>query len=265
VRCVVSLESIKIAVERLQQGMHIRLPVKWNDHPFLLNSFKIKSNKQIEMIRHLGIKFVHITPSLSDAVPLPPEPVPRAIEKPQTQEISLETDKMWQEKQRRIEELGNYRRKIARCEKEFEQSMARMRSLMSKIKSRPLQATTEAQLLIENIVEKLLSEDDVTLHLVNSKSDFEDIYFHSLNVAVISMMIGRMKGFSAVTLKELAFSALFHDLGKTKIPTAILRKTSPLTGPELNYYKLHTKYGLDMANSIEDCPQSAKTVSENSH
>lgn len=79
------------------------------------------------------------------------------------------------------------------------------------------------------------------------------------------MMIGRAKGYSAKQLKELSFAALFHDMGKIKIPTAILRKQVPLTEPETNYLKLHTKYGLDLANQIEGFPEPAKTVIAQHH
>ncbi|QSA19738.1 HD family phosphohydrolase, partial [Vibrio furnissii] len=41
-------------------------------------------------------------------------------------------------------------------------------------------------------------------HLMNSKSEFEDIYFHSLNVSVIAMMIGKAKDYPAEKIKELA-------------------------------------------------------------
>ncbi len=63
--------SIKITVDRLQPGLYVRLPVKWNEHPFLFNSFKIKSQDQIQLIKHLGIQHVFLNPSLSDAQPLP--------------------------------------------------------------------------------------------------------------------------------------------------------------------------------------------------
>ncbi|NMS24871.1 HD-GYP domain-containing protein, partial [Vibrio parahaemolyticus] len=89
--------------------------------------------------------------------------------------------------------------------------------------------------------------------------------FHSLNVAVISMMIGCAKGYSAAQLKELSFSALFHDIGKIKIPTAILRKQLPLTEPETNYLKLHTKYGVDLASQIEAFPEVARIVIAQHH
>ncbi|MFW1535471.1 HD-GYP domain-containing protein [Vibrio parahaemolyticus] len=258
------MAAIKLTVDRLQPGLHIRLPLKWNDHPFLLNSFKIKDQEQIEMIRHLGVKFVYFNPEQSDAEPLPVNQIQTDCTT-SNESLDLETQKLWQEKQKRIEKLSAYRRRVIQCEKEFERSLARMRSVMTKIRNRPTAAVDEAQLLIEDIVEKLMCDDNVTLHLMNGKNEFEDIYFHSLNVAVIAMMIGRAKGYSAKQLKELSFAALFHDIGKIKIPTAILRKQVPLTEPETNYLKLHTKYGLDLANQIEGFPEPAKTVIAQHH
>ncbi|MDN3696677.1 HD-GYP domain-containing protein [Vibrio cortegadensis] len=258
------MASIKITVDRIQPGLHIRLPVKWNEHPFLFNSFKVKNQEQIQLIRHLGIQHVYINPSQSDTKPLPPN---QKIENSSSsdKEIDLEAQKMWKEKEKRIEKLSSYRRRVINCEKEFERSLARMRSVMVKIRNRPADAVGEASLLIEDIVDKLLSDDSVTLHLMNGKSEFEDIYFHALNVAVISMMVGRAKGYGSAKIKELSFAALFHDMGKIKIPTAILRKQTQLTEPEKNYLKLHTKYGLDLASHIDDFPESARLVIDQHH
>ncbi|WP_047691106.1 HD-GYP domain-containing protein [Vibrio sp. ZOR0018] len=257
------MASIKITVDRLQPGLHIKLPVKWNEHPFLFNSFKIKSQEQIQLIKHLGIQHVYINPAQSDTQPLPVNTQPEAIE--ESSEMESEAEKLWEEKQKRIEKLNAYRRRVLNCEKEFERSLSRMRAVMNKIRNRPEDAIDEASILVEDIVDKLLSEDSVTLHLMNGKSEFEDIYFHSLNVSVIAMMIGKAKGYDAQKIKELAFAALFHDIGKIKVPTVIVRKKTTLTEPEQNYLKLHTKYGLDIASHIDSFPESAKRVIEQHH
>lgn len=257
------MASIKITVDRLQPGLHIKLPVKWNEHPFLFNSFKIKSQEQIQLIKHLGIQHVYINPAQSDTQPLPVNTQSEAIE--ESSEMESEAERLWEEKQKRIEKLNAYRRRVLNCEKEFERSLSRMRAVMNKIRNRPEDAIDEASILVEDIVDKLLSEDSVTLHLINGKSEFEDIYFHSLNVSVIAMMIGKAKGYDAQKIKELAFAALFHDIGKIKVPTAIVRKKTTLTEPEQNYLKLHTKYGLDIASHIDSFPESAKRVIEQHH
>jgi putative nucleotidyltransferase with HDIG domain len=251
--------SIKITVDRIRPGLHIRLPVKWNEHPFLFNSFKLKTQEQIDMIKHLGIQYVYVNPNQSDTTPLPVNQKSEQSDQDKN-EIDRETKKMWEEKQTRIDKLNKYRRRVIRCEKEFERSLSQLRSVMSKIRNRPETAVDEAQAMVDDIVDKLLSEDSVTLHLMNGKSEFEDIYFHSLNVSIVAMMIAKSKGYNSRQIKEVAFGALFHDIGKIKVPTAILRKTTPLTEPENNYLKLHTKYGLDIAANIPDFPESAKKI-----
>lgn len=262
------MASIKITVDRLQPGLHIRLPVKWNEHPFLFNSFKIKDHEQIRLIKHLGIQHVFLNPGQSDTQPLPPVTNTNPVDEQENEvesDINNEADKLWQEKQNRIEKLSAYRRRVISCEKEFERSLARMRAVMNKIRSRPMDAVDEAAQLVDDIVDKLLSDDSVTLHLMNGKSEFEDIYFHSLNVSVIAMMIGRSKGYPAETIKEIAFASLFHDIGKIRIPTAIVRKQTPLTEPEKNYLKMHTKYGLEISQNIKEFPDSARRVIEQHH
>ncbi len=260
------MASIKITVDRIQPGLHIRLPVKWNEHPFLFNSFKVKDEDQIRLIRHLGIKHVFMNPDQSDAPPLPPNSHPHEESSPEQIDLAdKEADKLWKEKQERIEKLSAYRRRVINCEKEFERSLSRMRAVMNKIRNRPEQAVEEASQLVNDIVEELLSDDNVTLHLMNGKSEFEDVYFHSLNVSVISMMIAKARGLTAEQIKQVAFASLFHDIGKIKVPTAIVRKQVPLTEPEKNYLKLHTKYGLELANNIEGFPESAKMVIEQHH
>ncbi|UGA55149.1 HD-GYP domain-containing protein [Vibrio sp. VB16] len=250
---------IKITVDRLQPGIHIRLPVKWNEHPFLFNSFKLKSQDQIDLIKHLEIQYVYVDSAQSDAAPLPVKEIPD-VDIADSESIDFEAKKMWEEKQARIDKLNVYRKRVINCEKEFERSLSQLRSVMSKVRNRPESAVEEARLMVDDIVEKLLSDDSVTLHLMNGKNEFEDMYFHSLNVSVLAMMIAKSKGFDSQQIKDIAFGALFHDIGKIKLPTTILRKQTALTVPENNYLKLHPKYGLDIAESAKNFPISTKNI-----
>ncbi|WP_073585727.1 HD-GYP domain-containing protein [Vibrio quintilis] len=266
------MDSIKINSDRLQPGLYIRLPVKWNDHPFLLNSFKLKNQEQIEIIKHLGISFVYLYPDKSDKQPLPPptlqedSPDTKSEAKPEKNQLSDEAQKLWDEKQQRIEKLNAYRRRVSRCEKEFNRSLAHLRAIMNKIRNRPEDAAGEATKLVDHITSTLLNEEDVTLHLINDKSkETEDIYFHSLNVAVLSIIVGKAKGYDVAKIKLLAMASLFHDIGKIKVPRTILKKQTPLTEPEQNYLKQHTRYGVEIAETIEGFPEEAVIIIAQHH
>ncbi|MGX9365845.1 DUF3391 domain-containing protein [Desulfoplanes sp. PS50] len=62
---------IKITVDQIQPGMFVSLSENWLKHPFVLNNFKIKNDKQIRSIKEAGIKDVYYLPEKSDRPPCP--------------------------------------------------------------------------------------------------------------------------------------------------------------------------------------------------
>ena len=59
-------ESSYVAVDQLQIGLYVYLDMKWFEHPFAFNNFKIKDEEQIRTIRSLGIKKIRYDPARSD-------------------------------------------------------------------------------------------------------------------------------------------------------------------------------------------------------
>lgn len=257
------MAELKLSVERLQPGVFVKLPVKWGEHPFMFTSFKIKSNEQIAVIRSLGLKHVIVVPDKSTSPPLPPTngdaPAPQ-----ETPDAKIE-DKLWDEKRQRIEELKQYRRNLQKIEKEFGRSVAQVRAVMSKIKSRPLNALQDATTLISTIADDMINGENVVLHLMGDGKEADNFYYHSLNVSILAMMLGKAVGLSERDIKTLGLGGLFHDVGKMQIPDPILRKTGKLTQQESNLLKMHTKYGEKFLNLSETVPEQVKTIAAQHH
>ncbi|WBW95502.1 HD-GYP domain-containing protein [Oceanirhabdus sp. W0125-5] len=74
------------------------------------------------------------------------------------------------------------------------------------------------------------------------KSVDEYLYRHSINVSILSSMIGRWMGIQGRELLLLTYSGLLHDIGKTLIDPKILNKPSALTKNEFEEIKKHTEY-----------------------
>lgn len=70
-------------------------------------------------------------------------------------------------------------------------------------------------------------------------------YVHSINVGVLSGLIGKWTGYSNVPILILA--GLLHDVGKTQIPLEILNKPSSLSPFEMCVMQRHAKLGYEMA------------------
>ncbi len=97
--------------------------------------------------------------------------------------------------------------------------------------------------VVNNIIDELLDNNNILVHLTDIRS-FDDYTFgHSVNVCILSIITAFTLGYSDPKLKELGVGALLHDIGKTRIDKEILNKPGDLTPEEFNEIKRHTEYG----------------------
>ena len=139
------MSGIKVSIDRIQVGNYVKLPLGWCDHPFMFNNFKIDSQEQLLLIRKLGVSHVTVYPQRSDNGLLPPLESGSESSEPDSN-IDLEQIRceLWERKQQGIEKLKNHRRRITKTEKNFKSAMIQVRSVMSKLSSRPLNAIDES-------------------------------------------------------------------------------------------------------------------------
>lgn len=94
--------------------------------------------------------------------------------------------------------------------------------------------------IAQQIVENLLSRENVCLDMTDLRSYDDYTYAHSVNVAVLCCVIGMGMGMSERDLNYLVTAALLHDLGKLAIPKEILNKPGRLTPDEYQLMKTHS-------------------------
>lgn len=253
------MAAAKISPSQVKIGYFIQLPVSWLKHPFITNKFKVSSYEQIAIIQGLVIDFVYFFPEKSTITPENTQSeAESAAVQDQAEILKLELE---HDKNSRIELAKEQRRQLQRTEKAFEQSMVQIRNIMAKIGSRPLMAVDEAKQMINQIADTIVHAEALVLHLISqSGKDQESLYYHVLNVSILSMMLAKNLGFAEEDIKLIGLAALFHDIGKLKIPTQILRKTEPLNAPEINLLKMHTKYGVELLKLTEAFPTNAYDI-----
>ncbi|PHM16549.1 MAG: hypothetical protein CJD30_11035 [Sulfuricurvum sp. PD_MW2] len=69
---------------------------------------------------------------------------------------------------------------------------------------------------------------------------------HSIDVAYLAAIIGKMIKLNNQELFNLIFAALLHDVGKLRIDDTILEKTSFLEDDEFESVKLHSELGYEI-------------------
>lgn len=94
------------------------------------------------------------------------------------------------------------------------------------------------------------------LHKVRSQDDYT--FQHSVNVGIISGLLGKWTGYRGAELKKIIMAGLLHDIGKTQIPLEILNKPGKLSVTEMDIMKQHTTYGYQLLENEADIPQTVK-------
>jgi putative nucleotidyltransferase with HDIG domain len=73
---------------------------------------------------------------------------------------------------------------------------------------------------------------------------------HSKGVVALALAVGRRLGLDGRAQRNLEFGALLHDIGKLKVPDAILNKPGTLTPEEWDVVKRHPEDGQRMLERI---------------
>lgn len=87
-----------------------------------------------------------------------------------------------------------------------------------------------------------------TVRVLAAAIDARDTYTlgHSTRVARLSVEMGKEIGLTSAELEDLEIACLFHDVGKIKIPDAILLKKGKLDTLEHREMTRHTEYGTEI-------------------
>jgi len=77
-----------------------------------------------------------------------------------------------------------------------------------------------------------------------------DTYRHSLEVAESATEVAKRLGLDHAQRVEVELGALLHDVGKLRLPPAILRKPGGLSHEERRLIRMHPDWGADMVARI---------------
>lgn len=249
-----------VAANQLRTGLFIFIDLPWFQHPFTLNSFRIASEEQVRTLQSLGEGRFRYDPERS----LPPTAPPSARQTPpvtiagKDSTIPLRPDAaspLLIEKQMRIRLIGERRSRIEQVNRDFLKTAASLRSLNRNLINTPEETIRDMAQLVDRMTVAFLENPEVTLLLMCEDNGNDEAYSHSLNVAVLSMMLTKGLHFSAEQARILGLGALLHDIGLMEIPDRLLKmRPDEFTRPERELRAMHCEYGLRIGKRLGLAP-----------
>lgn len=118
-------------------------------------------------------------------------------------------------------------------------------------------AIKASTLMIEGFVDYIYDTANIGVNLFELKAFDDYTYIHSIDTAIMSTFLGISFGMKKDTLKLLCEGAIFHDIGKIRIPDSIINKKGRLTAEEFEIIKKHPIYGREI---LEDADIISETI-----
>lgn len=132
-----------------------------------------------------------------------------------------------------------------------------MRELERVIRTNQVVSIGMVKGVVRSLVDNVLGNRFAMLELSGLKSYDEYTFYHSVNVAILSLALGSLITQESRFLSSLGVGALLHDIGKMAIDVEILNKPGTLTMDEWAQMREHPVYGAQMASGIRGLDKSA--------
>jgi putative nucleotidyltransferase with HDIG domain len=125
------------------------------------------------------------------------------------------------------------------------------------------------QVTVRDLVKLLIhkvARSNAALGQILAVKQYENLtYCHSVNVAMLSLLIGKQLALDEPSMSALVEAALLHDIGKTKIPLDIVKKPGALDKRERRMIEAHTTLGAEVLVQTEGLRPLTPTVALEHH
>lgn len=105
--------------------------------------------------------------------------------------------------------------------------------------------------VVEDIIDELTKKPEHTIGLLDLKSFDDYLYYHSVSVTVLSLMVGIAMKLNFNQLLHLGTASMFYDAGMIMVPKELQHKPTKLTKEEQEKVKKHTIDGFNMLRESE--------------
>ena len=252
-------EFVQVALRDLRIGLFVDLDVGWMAHPFPSGRFKIAHERQIAILKGLGVTHIRCVPAKSDPAETP---VTAASAADPTQRRAVpDAIKEQQQREHRAMVRAAQQHDLAVCQRRFGEAAQHYRDSLDLLPAKPQAAAQLAQQLIQGMLTEMLGQGDAAIRLL-TESAGDKSALHPLNVTVLSMLLGRAMDLPESELLELGLAAMLHDIGKLQLPDRVRRLEDNFSMAEVKVYQGHVAHGVDLARAMGLAPGAIQAIAQ---
>lgn len=115
------------------------------------------------------------------------------------------------------------------------------------------------------LIDDILSNRNLLIHLEDIHSYNDYLFFHSVNVAILSIMTGLTMGYHEGDMVDLGLGALLHDIGMIMVDGSIVNQKEKLAPEQMEQIKSHPEIGFNMLRNNREVAATAAHIAYQHH
>lgn len=260
--------QLKVSTTDLEVGMYVaRLDRPWTDTPFLFQGFFIGSQDDIDELRRV-CQYVYIDLERHD------EESPRAKSqgtrnyRPATQITSPNVAKSHVDSEKRPGDAHHaypMEEELPAAKLAFDDANRAMHEMITKLENDGRLDVQFAVVAIEPMVESVLRNPDAMIWLTRMKKHNSYMYNHSVSSSIWGIAFARHMGLNKGALRDIGLGCMLFDVGKTRLPQALLSKPDKLNETEWHVVRNHVQYSLNLLEGTSQLTQTTLDLVRSHH
>lgn len=248
-------------VDDLRVGMFVSdLDRPWMDTPFLLQGFTINTPDELATLRAL-CTYVDIDIGLSQSLADADPKAPHGGLKRAKVVTKLFPDKTLVT----YEDVFTFDTELGSAEKvfnDYEIAIGRMYQGIAANGQVDMELVGET---INNVVDSIMRNPDACMLLTAIRNKDSYSYSHAMASSILAAAMGRQIGLPINDIKTLATGAVLCDVGKLKISSRILNKSTPLSADERKIVREHVSKGVEILGNTSGVSEEVLNIVANHH
>ncbi len=143
------------------------------------------------------------------------------------------------------EEVRRLEQELPRARSAFGRSEDVLKAVVTDVKAGRVPQVAEVADAVDDMVASMIDNPDALLWVGRLREEDVNTYNHGVKVALYLIALGRQLGFPKRQLGWLGMIGMLADVGKIRLPRALLDKPGMLTSAEFGLIKEHVRLGID--------------------
>jgi len=262
-------EIVELPVEQLKLGVYVsRLDRPWEDTPFLFQGFAVENDEELQTLRRL-CKVVFVEVSLAEAEELKSAarktPVPSRTPQPSNPLEELSTNPAALVDHVPVKDPVALKTELTLATTTFGEAKRAVGAIFDHLRRGGGLDVPHLQTVVGSMVDSVLRNRDAMGWLARMKSKDDYLYTHSLSSSVWALAFGRHLGLDRETLTSVGTGAMLVDIGKTGLPTQLLKKSGKPTDAEWRLIYTHVDQGVELLRAAPNVDSRILTMIATHH